>query len=100
MAKISKEDVEHVAKLARLGLTNQEIKTFQKELSSVLAYIEKLNEVQTTRVAATAQVSGLFNVLREDVVKKCDLSLGELLKNAPAKEGRFLKVSAVLDESP
>lgn len=100
MAKITREDVEHVAKLARLGLTDEEITKFQKELSLVLAYVEKLQEVDTKKVATTAQVTGLTNVFREDKVKKCDISLDELLKNAPAQEGRHLKVKAVLEEAP
>jgi len=98
MAKITRKEVEHVAKLARLGLTDKEIAKFQKELASVLAYVEKLNEVNTKNVPLTAQVTGLTNVFREDEVKKCDISLDELLKNAPAKEGRHLKVKAVLEE--
>ena len=100
MAKITRQDVEHVAKLARLGLTDKEIETFQKELSSVLAYVEKLREVDTTKVTPTAQVTGLTNVFREDEVKKCKIPLDELLKNAPAKEGRHLKVKAILEEGP
>ena len=98
MAKITRKEVEHVAKLARLGLTDKEIAKFQKELASVLAYVEKLNEVNTKNVPLTAQVTGLTNVFREDEVKKCDISLDELLTNAPAKEGRHLKVKAVLEE--
>lgn len=100
MAGISRKDVEHVAELARLGLTTKEIAAFQKELSSVLAYVEKLKEVETKKVAPTAQVTGLQNVFREDEVKKCDIPLEELLKNAPAKEGRFLKVKAIFEEEP
>lgn len=98
MAKISRKDVVHVAKLARLGLTEKEIEKYQKELSQVLAYVEQLNKVDTKNVAPTAQVTGLINVFREDEVIKCDIPLEELLKNAPAKQGRYLKVKAVLRE--
>jgi aspartyl-tRNA(Asn)/glutamyl-tRNA(Gln) amidotransferase subunit C len=98
MATITRKDVEHVAKLARLGLTDKEIEKYQKELSQVLAYVEQLNKVDTKKVAPTAQVTGLTNVFREDEVEKSTIPLEELLKNAPAKEGRYLKVKAVLKE--
>ena len=98
MAEISRKDVEHVAQLARLGLTDQEIEKFQKELSAVLGYIEKLNQVDTKNVPQTAQVTGLQNVFREDEIVKSTFPLDELLKNAPAKEGRYLKVKVILQE--
>jgi aspartyl-tRNA(Asn)/glutamyl-tRNA(Gln) amidotransferase subunit C len=97
MAKITRRDVEHVAKLARLGLTDREIEKFQQELSSVLAYVEKLNALHTENVPETAQVTGLTNIFREDAVRKCEIPQEELLKNAPAREGRFLKVKAILE---
>jgi len=99
MAKITHKDVEHVAKLARLGLSDKEIEKFQSELSKVLDYVEQLNKVDTKNIQPTAQVTGLTNVFREDEVKKSDITLDELLKNAPAKEGRYLKVKAVLKEN-
>jgi aspartyl-tRNA(Asn)/glutamyl-tRNA(Gln) amidotransferase subunit C len=98
MAKITRKEVEHVAKLARLGLTEWEIEKYQKDLSQVLEYVEQLNKVDTKNVPETAQVTGLQNVFRDDVVKKSTISLDELLKNAPAKEGRHLKVKAILKE--
>ncbi len=98
MAKITRQDVEHVAKLARLGLTEQEIEKYQKELSSVLAYVEQLRAVDTKNVPPTAQVTGLTNIFREDEVKKSTIPLDDSLKNAPAKEGRYLKVKAIFGE--
>lgn len=72
--KLTKEQVEHIARLARLGLTPEEIEKYQTELSSILDYVEKLNEVDTENVEPTAQVTGLKNVMREDkVVRKDDL---------------------------
>lgn len=59
MAKLTKKEVEHVAKLARLGLSSDEKKKFEKELSDILDFVEKLNEVKTDKVEPTAQVTGL-----------------------------------------
>ena len=66
--KLTKEQVKHVAKLARLGLTDQEVEKFQTELSGILDYVEQLSEVNTDKVLPTAQVTGLSNVMREDEV--------------------------------
>lgn len=68
--KLTKEQVEHVAKLARLGLSNAEVEKFQIQLSGILDYVEQLNEVNTDGVPPTAQVTGLTNVMREDRVIK------------------------------
>lgn len=66
MAKISKETVRHVAKLARLGLTDAEVARFSSQLSAVFEYMEVLNEVDTSGVLETSQVTGLVNVSEED----------------------------------
>ncbi len=71
--KLSRDQVLHVAKLARLGLSEQEIEKFQKELSSILDYVDILKEVDTEGVIPTAQVTGLMNVSRQDkVLRKWD----------------------------
>lgn len=67
---ISKEDVLHVAKLARLELTENEAIKFSRQLSDVFKYMEILNEVDTKDVEPTSQVTGLKNIDREDVVKR------------------------------
>lgn len=66
--KLTKEQVQHVAKLARLGLRDDEISKFQTQLSGILDYVEMLNEVDTDGVEPTAQVTGLTNVTRKDEV--------------------------------
>lgn len=66
MAKISKETVSHVAKLCRLGLTEAEVARFSSQLSAVFEYMEVLNEVDTSGVSETAQVTGLANVSEKD----------------------------------
>lgn len=65
--KLTKQQVHHVAKLARLGLSDAEIEKFQVQLSAILEYVEQLNEVNTDGVEPTAQVTGLANVTRQDV---------------------------------
>lgn len=66
MAKLTSEDVDHVAKLANLKITKQEIQKFRKQLSKVIAYVEELNEVDTSKVAPTHQTTGLENIKRKD----------------------------------
>jgi len=68
MVKISKDEVKHVAKLARLGLTDEEVGRFSTQLSSVFEYIEVLQEVDTEGVKETSQVTGLENVKEKDEV--------------------------------
>lgn len=76
---LTEEEVRHVAKLARLDLSDEEIKKFATQLSSVLDYMEILKEVDTSEVAETSQVTGLKNVMRKDEVNKCPSSREELL---------------------
>ncbi len=90
-------DIKHIAKLARLGLTEKERKKFQKELSAVLDFVEKLNEVKTEKVEPTAQVTGLENVSRPDKGRAKSKREGEkLLELAPETKDGYLKVKAVL----
>lgn len=67
---LSDDQVRHIAKLARLGLKEEEVSKFSRQLSDILAYIQKLDEVDTTQVESTAQVTGLKNVMRKDEVKR------------------------------
>ncbi|OGH43638.1 MAG: asparaginyl/glutamyl-tRNA amidotransferase subunit C [Candidatus Levybacteria bacterium RIFCSPLOWO2_02_FULL_37_18] len=92
-----KINVSHVAKLANLPLTDEEKKKFENQLSSVLKYVEKLREVDTSKVEETSQVTGLENVLREDQAAP-SLSQGDALKNAKSKHNGLFKVPAILDE--
>jgi len=87
---LSSEEVLHVAELARLSLRPEEVELFTRQLNDILAYVQKLEELDTTGVAPLAHVVPLVNVFREDVVREC-LSLEAALKNAPAREeGSFL----------
>lgn len=83
MAHLSDDDVRHIAKLARLKVSDAEVKKFAKELSSILQYIEMLSELDTEKVEPTAQVTGLTNVFREDVVRPSEATTEELLGCSP-----------------
>lgn len=96
--KLDLETVEHVALLARLGLTDEEKVRLQDQLSSVLDHISVLEDVDTDAIPPTAQVIELQNILRDDVAGD-PLPLEDVLRNAPRTEGDFIKVNAVLDQS-
>lgn len=91
---ISEEEIRHIAKLARINLREEEIAKFRVELNQVLGYIEVLKTVDTEGVEPLAQVTGTENVFREDRAEISPLR-DEILKNAPAKDGRFIKVKKV-----
>jgi aspartyl-tRNA(Asn)/glutamyl-tRNA(Gln) amidotransferase subunit C len=90
------EQVEHVAMLARLGLSAEELERFREQLSTILAHIDQLGELDLAAVAPTAQVIPLAPVLREDVVAP-SLTVEQVLANAPRREDGFIKVKAVLE---
>lgn len=93
---ISNKAVKHIAKLARLGLTPSEIKKFQKELSKVLEYIEKLKEVDVSEIEPTSHSVLVENVVREDKVEFREKESEKLLKLAPETKNRYLKVKSIL----
>lgn len=92
-----KIDVKHVAKLANLPLQNEEIEKFEKQLSAILNYFKKLESVDTSNVKETSQVTGLENVMREDVSKE-SLMQDQALQNAKSKHNGMFKVKAILEE--
>lgn len=93
---ISKKEVEHVAKLARLGLNEEEIKKMQKELTLILDYFDLLKEVNVSRVTPTSHPILLENVYREDEIEEEDSQIVlKLLKAAPSKQNDYLKVKGV-----
>ena len=85
---LTREEVLHVADLARLSLRPEEIEIFTRQLNDILAYVEKLQELDTTGVAPLAHVIPVFNAFREDEVKE-GLPLDLALENAPAREEIF-----------
>ena len=101
---ISKQQVQHIAKLARISLTEEEVLKFQKDLSSILDYFEKLKEVNTEKIEPFFQSqkqvldSGEQVLLREDKAKKPGPGIGEkLIAMAPDKKGKHIKVKSVFD---
>jgi len=96
MMKLSREEVLHIARLARLGLTEEEVNRLREQLSNILENFEILQKVDTSDVPPTAQSIALQNVMRNDEVAP-SLSPGEILANAPRKEGDCFRVRAVLE---
>lgn len=94
--KISKEQVKHIAMLSRLQLSENELEMYQEQLSRILDYVEKLNELDTKEIEPTSHVIALSNVFREDIVKG-SLSRDEVLKNAPQATDKFFKVPKIID---
>jgi aspartyl-tRNA(Asn)/glutamyl-tRNA(Gln) amidotransferase subunit C len=92
---ITLKDVEYVANLAKLELSEEEKKRFQKELDGIIKYIDQLNELDTENVPITSHVFPLQNVLRKDEVLP-SLSPNEALANAPEKKDGFFKVPKVI----
>jgi aspartyl-tRNA(Asn)/glutamyl-tRNA(Gln) amidotransferase subunit C len=97
MPKIQESEVRHIAHLARLNPTDDEVTLFADQLSSILAYVEQLNEVDTTDVPPTAHALPVRNVFREDVPGNC-LTPDEALAGAPARDGSFFAVPKVLEQ--
>jgi len=97
MKEISKEQVEELAKLARLGLTEQEKTSLAKEMTSILNYVQILDEVDIKNVQPTSQITGLNNIFRNDKMLPSDIPIEKKLMNAPIKEKTFIKVKKVLD---
>lgn len=93
---ISREEVEHVALLARLGLTDEELETFAGQLSAILDYMRIINQLETSEIPPTAQVIPLRNVMRDDIPRP-SLPIDEVLQNAPDREGSYFRIPPVLD---
>ena len=94
--KLSREEVLHIARLARLGLTEAEVNRLSEQLSNILENFEILQQVDTNGVPPTAQPNALQNVLKEDETKP-SLPQNEVLANAPQRDGDFFRVRAVLE---
>lgn len=93
--KISRQEVEHVALLARLELSEQEIELYTEQLNSILDYAVILEQLDTEKVVPTAHAVPLYNVLREDVVKP-SMSQEKVLQNAPDSEDGFFRVPKIV----
>ncbi|MBI4653319.1 Asp-tRNA(Asn)/Glu-tRNA(Gln) amidotransferase subunit GatC [Candidatus Kuenenbacteria bacterium] len=87
------KEVEHVAKLAQLKLTDQEKEKFTKQLSSILDYVKQLDEVDTKNIKPINQIIGLRNITRKDEINKKETE--KLLQCAPNVEERYIKIPSV-----
>jgi aspartyl-tRNA(Asn)/glutamyl-tRNA(Gln) amidotransferase subunit C len=95
--KLSKEEVQHIALLARLGLTEADTERFQDQLSNILENFRILEQVDTKDVPPTAQSIPMQNITRPDEVTP-SLPQNDVLANAPLQESEFFRVKAVLEE--
>ncbi len=91
---ITIKDVEHVAKLARLELSEEEKVKFSRQLGDILKYVEQMNEVDTSELEPMSQPIDFSNVMREDI-EKYEQTKEELMQNAPYTEGDFFKVPKI-----
>jgi aspartyl-tRNA(Asn)/glutamyl-tRNA(Gln) amidotransferase subunit C len=92
--ELSSKDVEHVALLARLGLSQDEIVRYRDQLRNILHHIEALNRADTSKVPATAHPLEERNVMRDDVRQAC-LPVEAALRNAPSRQDDYFKVKAI-----
>lgn len=95
--KLSREEVLHIALLARVGVTDQEVDTFSEQLSDILENFETLRQVDTENIPPTAQSIPLQNVSSEDIIEP-SMSTREVLANAPEQELEHFKIKAVLED--
>ena len=100
---LTNKEVQHIAQLARIKLTEKEEEKFKNELSSILDYVNKLNELDTEKVRPLYQTTGIVNALRHDEHRK-DFEMNEdlnekLIGQAPHTQNRFIKVKSVLRKS-
>ena len=96
---LTRTQVAHIAELAKLELTDGEIERMAQQLSAILEYAERLNELDTAAIAPTASVIPNQNIMRPDIVTP-SLSRGQVLQNAPDTDANreFLRVRAILEE--
>ena len=97
MAKVTREDVEHIAKLARLDLTDEEKEKYQGNLASILEYANKLNDLDLADVPPTAHAVAQQNVMRDDVVNST-LAVDKALANANQSKDDQFAIQAVFDD--
>lgn len=99
MAKLTADEVKHVAKLAKLNLTDAEIKKYASQLSVIVEYISELSKVDTSDIEPTSQTTGLENVKRPDMANASNyLSQGAALSGTDSAYNGYFKVKAILSE--
>tara|TARA_B100001142_G_scaffold330394_1_gene399182 strand:+ start:21675 stop:21962 length:288 start_codon:yes stop_codon:yes gene_type:complete len=93
---LSEQDIEYVAKLARISIDQNDLNDFADDLSVCLDYFALINEIDTSNVNPTSQSNNLTNVMREDEVKD-NMQIDEVLSNAPEHIDGFIKIPKVID---
>jgi aspartyl-tRNA(Asn)/glutamyl-tRNA(Gln) amidotransferase subunit C len=96
MADLSRDDVLHLAQLARISVTDDEVSELSEELSDILRYVEQLSGVDVSGLKPTNQVTGLTNVMRDDAVKDYGYAPADLLKNVPQAQDGQIKVRRMI----
>ena len=96
MAKLSREDVLKLARLARLNLSDAEVEEFRSEMEKILDYVTMLQDVDVTGLWPTSQVTGLTNIMRDDVVRDYGVSREELLALAPHRQDDHIQVQRMV----
>lgn len=94
--KITSETIEHVANLARLNLSEGEKERLTAEMANIIAYVDKLNELDTSEVPPTSHVKPISNIFREDIVEK-SFDREKMLANAPSQDNGCFKVPKVVE---
>lgn len=94
---LSRDEVLHIARLARLAVTDEEVEKFRIQLSDILEHFEELKKLDTSQIQPTAQSMPLENVMRNDVIET-SYSSEDILANAPHRENNSFRVRAVLEE--
>ncbi len=97
-SKLTEQEVRHVAKLARLNCTDEEVTLFTEQLGAILEYIDQLDELDTTNIEPLSHCLPVHNVLREDVPQP-SLTNDQALANAPQRDGEFFAIPKVLNNS-
>lgn len=95
--KITLEEVEHVARLARLDLSDAEKERMRSQLDAILTYIDKLRQLNTDGVEPTSHAIPMVNVMRGDEVRPC-FPAEAMLANAPERDGDFIRVPRIIEE--
>lgn len=94
--KLNREQVQHIAELAKLGITEEETALFAEQLSEILEYAERLKQLDTSHIPPTAQTIYMRNVTRSDEVRP-SLAPEQVLANAPARQDNLFKVKPILE---
>jgi aspartyl-tRNA(Asn)/glutamyl-tRNA(Gln) amidotransferase subunit C len=95
--ELTKDEVRDIAKLARIGVTDEEIDSYQKDMSSILKYFDKLQEVNTDGVEEIGHITGVTNIYRKDRVDEMsEEGKKKIMENVPESQDDYIKVKSVL----